>query len=97
MRSMRLHADEQRILAALVQGSRLRSHRYLDGVKVYRLHRPEDDAGEEVPAALVERLRARGLIAGNMKFPSATYLLTALGERTAAALVADPLHPVTAR
>ena len=41
---MRLGAAEKAVLAALVQGSRLRSHRYLDGVKVYRLHRPEDDA-----------------------------------------------------
>ncbi len=94
---MRLRTDEKHLLAALVQGSRLRSHRYLDGVKVYRLHQPEDDAGEDVPAALVERLRERGLIAGNMKFPAATYLLTALGEQTAAALVADPLHPLTVR
>jgi hypothetical protein len=94
---MHLRSAEKAILAALVRGSRLRSHRYLDGVKVYRLHRPDDDAGEEVAAAVVERLRDRGLIAGNMKFPTATYLLTAIGEQTAAALVADPLHPVTAR
>ncbi len=94
---MRLGEGEKAILAALVRGCRLRSHRYLDGVKVYRLHRLDDDAGEEVPAAVVERLRERGLIAGNMKFPAATYLLTAPGEQIAAALVADPLRPLIVR
>ena len=94
---MRLVDAEKQVLAALVCGSRLRSHRYLDGVKCYRLHRLEDDAGEEVPAAVVDRLRQRGLIAGNMKFPAATYLLTEKGETVAASLVADPLHPLIAR
>jgi len=94
---MRLGDAEKQVLAALVRGSRLRSHRYLDGAKVYRLHRLDDDAGDEVPAAVVDRLRDRGLIAGNMKFPAATYLLTAKGERIAASLTTSPLRPILAR
>jgi hypothetical protein len=94
---MRLREDEKAVLAALVRGSRLRSHRHLDGTKLYRLHRLEDDAGEEVTVAVVKRLRDLGLIAGNMKFPAATYLLTAKGERVAASLTTSPLHPILAR
>ena len=72
---MRLGDAEKQVLAALVRGSRLRSHRYLDGDKCYRLHRLDDDAGDDVPSAVMDRLRDRGLIVGNMKFPAATYLL----------------------
>jgi hypothetical protein len=95
---MRLNAEEKRVLVALVSGRRLQSHRYLDGTKVYALHSADGAAADEpVPLAVVARLRDRGLIDSNMKFPAATYLLTETGRRVAAALVDAPLRPLTAR
>ncbi|HXF60877.1 MAG TPA: hypothetical protein VNK95_04630 [Caldilineaceae bacterium] len=94
---MRLSAGEKAVLRALVSGSRLQSHRELDGSKRYCLHALSGDASEPVPAAVVERLRERGLIESNMKFPAATYLLTAKGEQAAASLARTPLRPLISR
>jgi hypothetical protein len=94
---MRLRSEEKEVLRALVSGYQLKSHRYLDGEKVYTLHDTATDATQPVPVAAVDRLRDLGLIAGNMKFPAATYLLTAEGERVAASLTTSPLRPILAR
>jgi DNA-binding transcriptional regulator PaaX len=56
----------------------LKAHRTLDGEKVHRLH-PLDGPPEQVDSAAVERLKRRGLIASNMKFPASVYLLTERG------------------
>jgi hypothetical protein len=93
---MRLAAREKAVLAALVSGSRLQSHRHLDGRKEYALH-ALDGSAQPLEAAVVERLRGRGLIESNMKFPAATYLLTAKGQQLAATLTTTPLHPLISR
>jgi hypothetical protein len=93
---MRLAAAEKAVLRALVSGSRLQSHRELDGHKAYALH-ALDDSMQPVAAAVVERLRERGLIQSNMKFPSATYLLTSQGQQVASSLTPAALHPLIAR
>jgi hypothetical protein len=103
----RLSAEEKRILAAMLEGSQLKSHRYLDGEKTYRLHPLNEDTNQgdgqsvalsiPVSSTAVESLRERGLIESNMKFPAATYLLTPKGERKAASLASSPLRPLTTR
>jgi hypothetical protein len=93
----RLGRHEQHTLRALVSGFQLKSHRYLDGQKVYTLHDTATDATYSVDAATVDRLRDLGLIVGNMKFPAATYMLTEEGARVASALTASPFKPILAR
>jgi hypothetical protein len=94
---MHLRSEEKAILRALVSGYQLKSHRELDGRKFYSLHNTHDDSTQSVTVASIERLRDLGLIAGNMKFPTATYLLTAEGERVAVSLTTSPLRPILAR
>src|SRR3954469_12024617 len=94
---MRLGSEEKEVLRALVSGYQLKSHRYLDGQKVYTLHDTSSDATKPIHPATVDRLRDLGLIAGNMKFPAATYILTTEGERLASSLTTSPLHPLLAR
>jgi hypothetical protein len=94
---MRLGRQEKEVLRALVSGYQLKSHRTLDGKKSYALHDTATDATRPVSTATVEHLRERGLIAGNMKFPAATYMLTIEGERVAASLTSSPLRPILAR
>ncbi len=97
----RLSREAQTVLVALVSGQHLKSHRDLDGAKVYALHDAANRTHTPVAAATVDELRTRGLIVGNMKFPAATYLLTVEGEKVAAALVGQtggsPLRPLLAR
>jgi hypothetical protein len=94
-----LSDEQQRVLRSMLHGSQLKSHRYMDGAKVYRLHAIEDGAARPVAAATVEQLRNLGLISSNMKFPAAVYLLTHSGVNVAYKLdkpaVAAP-RPVTA-
>ncbi len=94
---MRLGREEKATLCALVSGYTLKSHRHLDGQKHYALHDTATDTTRPVQAATVERLRRHGLIAGNMKFPAATYILTPEGARIAASLTTNPLRPLLAR
>ena len=63
-------------------GWTLKSHRYLDGGKVYRLH-PLDGPAATVRRATVELLQNHGLIDSNKKFPAATYWLTEKGQALA--------------
>ena len=73
------------MLRALAEGRTLKSHRYLSGVKVYRLH-ALDRRSRIVPRRVVAALRERGLLFSNQKFPAATYLLTPKGRRAATRL-----------
>jgi hypothetical protein len=75
---MNLSPAQRRILMAMREGATLKAHRTLDGEKTHRLH-PLEGEPEPVDAADVEVLREAGLIASNMKFPAATYVLTAQG------------------
>jgi hypothetical protein len=85
---MRLSALHKRILYELACGSRLQDHRNLDGDKVYQLHPLDHAPAEIVVEATVEYLKRHKLIESNMKFPSATYLLTDKGAALAASLTA---------
>jgi hypothetical protein len=76
----RLSAEERRVIAAMAEGSLLRSHRNMDGGKSFLLHSSQGDA-TPVTAAVVRRLSARGLIGDNKKFPVATYWLTGRADR----------------
>lgn len=78
---MRLLRKQLAVLLAMGEGMTLKSHRYLDGEKVYRLHSLDGETAEGVAQMLVEDLRELGLIVGNMKFPAGTYLLTDKGKK----------------
>ena len=67
-------------MLAIAEGWTLKSHRYLDGRKEYRLHPLGDGEAEAVAWETVEALRERKLIDSNKKFPAATYLLTDRGR-----------------
>ncbi|MGQ9490475.1 MAG: hypothetical protein ACUVR4_02620 [Anaerolineae bacterium] len=82
---MRLPPQPARILRAMLAGATLKAHRTLDGAKTHLLH-PLDGPAEPVPRAAVEYLARHGLIASNMKFPVATYLLTERGVEVATRL-----------
>lgn len=71
---------EVKILCALANGYTLKSHRYLDGTKVYQLHPLEAGPAETVQKRLVDSLQRQGLISSNQKFPAATYSLTEQGR-----------------
>jgi hypothetical protein len=78
-----LSNEQQRVLRSMLHGSQLKSHRSMDGAKVYHLHAIEDGAARTVTATTVEQLRNLGLISSNMKFPAAVYLLTHSGATVA--------------
>jgi hypothetical protein len=85
---------ERQVLRAMSQGWTLKSHRYLDGSKQYRLHPLGGEEPLDLADVPVERLVARGLIQTNHKFPAATFLLTERGRAaTGAAGEAGPLGP----
>lgn len=76
---------EIEILCTLASGSTLKSHRYLDGTKVYQLHSLEGQT-KPIQQRHVEALQRRGFIISNQKFPVATYSLTEQGRQLAAVL-----------
>ena len=78
----RLSHSQMRILRALLQGNTLKSHRYLDGRKEYRLH-PLSGEATLVPAQDVRPLEDQGLLLSNHKFPAATLFLSQRGRRAA--------------
>jgi hypothetical protein len=73
---------EVSMLCALLHGVSLKSHRYLDGTKIYQLH-PLDGPAEPVQKNMVDSLQKQGLITSNQKFPVATYSLTEQGRELA--------------
>jgi len=84
------------LLIELAAGATLKAHRTVDGDKRHTLQRL---TGEQVPvaAATVRTLERRHLLASNMKFPAATYLLTEPGLRLARSLAATPTTPLSVR
>ena len=71
---------ERNLLQAIASGRTLKSHRYVDGTKVYQLH-SLDGSIEEIASEIVQSLNNRHLIDDNKKFPAATYWLTEDGQR----------------
>jgi hypothetical protein len=88
----RLSRRQKRLLRALAEGRTLKSHRYLSGFKVYRLH-ALDGRTQVVPRRVVAALREGGLLYSNQKFPAATYLLTPKGRQAAAHLTGGADNP----
>lgn len=78
LRRLRDPNPYRHILAAMLAGATLKAHRTLDGGKTHILH-PLDGPDEIVDSTAVAYLKQRGVIASNMKFPAAVYLLTAEG------------------
>lgn len=93
---MKLSKAQEDLLRALIQGSTLKSHRYLDGTKLYKLH-PLDGPTQTVEWNTVDALKSRGLIHSNQKFPAATYLLTDQGKELALRLEKTSTRPLAAR
>jgi len=81
-RRNRLTAPQQAVLAALLEGWTLKSHRTLDGQKAYRLHALDGEV-IEVADGVVDSLAAAKILQSNQKFPAATYLLTQKGQNAA--------------
>lgn len=73
-----LTATEIQVLCAIQAGWTLKSHRYLDGKKIYRLHSLHGEQ-VELPDAVVGPLIQRRFVHSNQKFPAATFLLTDAG------------------
>ncbi len=92
----RLSAQERDLLIMLAEGGALKAHRDLNGSKEHRLHQL-DGIVHNVPARTVGKLRRRGLIASNKKFPAATYLLTDKGRQLAVELGQSDSLPLSTR
>jgi hypothetical protein len=94
---VQLSSEERQTLIQLLSGSTLKSHRDIEGNKVYHMHPLEGNANV-ISAESVLALRRKRLIETNHKFPAATFLLTSAGEATAQELMqTDHAHPLTAR
>jgi hypothetical protein len=78
-----LSERQKQILCAMCSGWTLKSHRYLDGEKIYRLHSLNGEI-LDLPDRVVKPLIERGLLQSNQKFPAATFLFTEHGEILAA-------------
>ena len=77
-----LPEPQTQLLRALLCGDTLKSHRYLEGGKEYRLH-PLNGEATRVQAQLVRSLEEKGFLLSNQKFPAATLILTEQGRRAA--------------
>ncbi|RME77107.1 MAG: hypothetical protein D6784_04345 [Chloroflexi bacterium] len=93
---MKLSRESLSLLRAIAAGGVLKSHRDLDGHKVYRLH-PLDGPAWTVSRAAVQALERQGVIMSNQKFPTASYLLTDRGRELLARQVATDSLPLSAR
>lgn len=84
------------LLVALQEGAILKAHRTMDGEKVHKLH-CQGREPTAVDNTIVRYLETHGLVCSNMKFPAATYLLTAQGVALAQELGQTTLMPVIVR
>ncbi len=94
---MQLSAAHTQIIGELARGSRLQDHRNLDGDKVYQLHPLGAALSVVIDAALMADLQRHHLLASNMKFPAATYLLTDKGMALAKSLTSLETLPLGAK
>ena len=85
------------LFAAMAAGDTLKVHRTVDGAKENRLHALNGEHSQDIASTLVDELRACGLIESNLKFPAATYLLTAKGRTEAMRLGNTRAVPLSAR
>ncbi len=94
---IKLASEHKKVLQSLANGSTLKAHRTLEGEKVYKLHLLDEVEPEIVDPKIAEYLLRYQLIASNMKFPAAVYLLTDQGMALAATWGALTTHPLTTR
>ncbi len=92
---IKLSPTQYKVLQAIVDGATLKSHRYLDGRKVYKLHALNGDS-HTIRRTTVDCLRRKGLLDSNKKFPAATYLLTEKGKQVAKQYLNNAHSPLTA-
>lgn len=78
---MALRGVEHQLLEVMAEGAALKSHRDVEGHKIYLLHRLGAGSPSPISATVVETLYRQGLIESNQKFPVATYLLTDRGKK----------------
>ena len=93
---MKLSKAQVKVLQGFMTGGTLKVHRHLDGSKVYLLD-PLEGPPETLQGAIVDHLKAQGLIDSNKKFPAATYLLTEKGKEVAVSLAASSLDPLSSK
>ena len=93
---MKLSKEEENLLRYLIKGDMLKSHRDIDGNKLYKLH-PLAGPPIVINSRVVDKLKKRGLIGSNQKFPAATYLLTEKGKQQAKRLEPDATGPLSAK
>lgn len=74
-----MREEQRHILTLMAGGAFLKSHRDIEGGKVFKLH-PLDGEPEVVQPEVVELLREQSLIDSNKKFPVATFWLTDQGK-----------------
>ena len=92
----KLSSKQIKLLAALASGAVLKSHRDLEGHKVYRLHPLRGPATVLAPH-MVDPLKRHKLIESNKKFPAATYILTDKGKQTVEEMGNVQVRSLTAR
>jgi hypothetical protein len=93
---MKLSKLHQKVLRRLIEGCTLKSHRYLDGQKIYKLH-PLGGPPEIIDKTTIDFLKKHHLIDSNQKFPAATYLLTNKGQELATSLSNAKTSPLSAK
>ncbi len=84
------------ILQQLADGSTLKSHRDIEGQKVYRIHRL-DGTAETPNAKAVDQLKNGRYIDSNKKFPAATYMLTDKGRQAIVAVTRVKISALSTR
>jgi hypothetical protein len=84
----RLTLAQRALLCALAQGRTLKGHRYLNGRKTFRLY-DSTKLLYDVADADVAALQRYRLLDSNMKFPAATFFLSARGLAVARAICED--------
>ena len=87
--AVQLNEETREVLRALAGDHWLKSHRYLDGTKLFQLH-DLDGQSRKVSRQAVGELLAAGLVSSNQKFPAATFTLTPSGRALAARLDSLP-------
>ncbi|NDJ53463.1 MAG: hypothetical protein GYB68_10310 [Chloroflexi bacterium] len=83
---MKLRRGHRRVLLALARGDVVKSHRFVSGRKIYRIHPLDGGKSRRVRRKVLEDLMDAGLIYSNKKFPAAAYLLTSRGREQLAGL-----------
>lgn len=84
-----LSKAHERVLKALAEGLIVKSHRALDGDKVYRLHALDGSEIDDIDDEVMTELQNWKLIDSNKKFPAASYLLTEKGREVVRRLVGN--------